>query len=83
MHLLSLCIIISPPCFLQLILDVILIQFFVVTDHKFFGKVLQEIKKKPVKKGGYSSQYLSKDGLSGFHGCMNCISYTAYILWEG
>lgn len=50
-RLLSLCIVISPPCFLQLVLDVILIQLFVVTNHKFFGKVLQEIKKKPVKKG--------------------------------
>lgn len=54
--LLSLCIVISPPCFLQLVLDVILVQLFVVTDHKFFGKVLQEIKKKPVKKGGIFSK---------------------------
>lgn len=47
--LLSLCIVISPPGLLQLVLDVVLIQLFVVADHKFFGKVLQEVKKKPVK----------------------------------
>lgn len=47
--LLSLCIIICPPGLLQLVLDVVLIQLFVVADHKFFGKVLQEVKKKPVQ----------------------------------
>lgn len=73
MRLLSLCIIVSPPCFLQLVLDVILIQLFVVTDHKFFGKVLREIKKKSVKKRGCLSKYLNKDRLSSFHGCMSCI----------
>lgn len=40
--LLSLCVIISTPCFLQLVLDVVFIQLFVVADHKFFGKVLEE-----------------------------------------
>lgn len=45
-HLLILGIIISTPCFLQLILDVLLLQLFVVADHKFFGKVLREIEKR-------------------------------------